>query len=256
MLLVVDAGNTHTVIGIFDADRLVHHWRIHTDRHTTEDELQVLITGLFAASAMEPAQITHTILSSVVPPMGELIEAFCRKYLGHAPVQVDAATCGGLPIRYGNPDEVGADRLVNAVAAYDKYRTSLIVIDFGTATTFDAISADGAYLGGAISPGIGIASDALFSRASKLPRIELHNAPKTAIGKDTAASMQSGIVFGYAALVDGMVDRIRAELTASPKVIATGGWAALMGQVARRIEAVEPLLTLEGLRLIWNRTPH
>jgi type III pantothenate kinase len=187
--------------------------------------------------------------------MVALLDTFCRKYLGHAPLWVDARTCAGMPIHYRNPDEVGADRIVNAVAAYEKYRTSLIIIDFGTATTFDAISAQGEYLGGAISPGIHIASEALFQKASKLPRVEIFKPPSQVIGKDTAGSIKSGIIFGYAGLVDGMVRRMAAEMGGQPKVIATGGLAPLMQNVSETIEAVDGALTLEGLRLIAERMP-
>ena len=175
---------------------------------------------------------------------------FCRKYLGRPPVWVDPAAYRGMPNLYRNPAEVGADRIVNAVAAFHKYRQSLIIIDFGTATTFDSISDKGEYLGGAISPGIIIASEALFLKASRLPRVEILKQPKTAVGKDTAGSIQSGIIYGYAGLVDGMVRRIRKEMGTNPKVIATGGLAPLMRDVCESIETVEPLLTLDGLRII------
>jgi type III pantothenate kinase len=250
MLLVIDVGNTHTVMGVYDDRRMVKAWRIHTERNATEDEFNVLAGSLFAASRIDPGQIAKTVISCVVPPMVTLLDSFCRKYLGHPPHWVDPRTYTGMPIRYANPAEVGADRIVNAVAAYQKYRTMLVVIDFGTATTFDVISGAGEYLGGAITPGIMIASEALFLKASKLPRVEIFTAPRKVVGRDTIASIQSGIIHGYAALVDGMVARIAKELGARPKVIATGGLAELMAGVAESIEAVEPDLTLEGLRLI------
>jgi len=250
MLLVIDVGNTNTVIGIYDGEYLVCDWRVRTERETTEDEYYVLITSLFAARRIDPAAIGRTIISSVVPPMANILDAFCRRYLGHAPRWVDPRHEAPMPILYSNPAEVGADRIVNAVAAYHRYPGSLIVIDFGTATTFDAISERGEYLGGAISPGIRIAAEALFMRASKLPRVEIFTAPERVVGQDTAASIQSGIIFGYAALVDGMVNRMRREMGTPAKVLATGGLAPLMAEVAETIDEVESDLTLEGLRII------
>ena len=250
MLLVIDVGNTNIVLGVFKVDRLVAHWRIRTERDTTEDEFNVLAAGLFARGQIDFQDIGKTIISSVVPPMVNILDTFCRKYLGHAPHWSAARSYPGMPILYSNPNEVGADRIVNAVGAYQRYRTGLIVIDFGTATTFDVISERGEYLGGAICPGIGIASEALFARASKLPRVEIFKAPETVVGKDTIGSIQSGIIFGYAGLVDGMVQRIRTEMQARMKVVATGGLAPLIRNVATTIEAVEPNLTLEGLKII------
>jgi type III pantothenate kinase len=253
MLFVIDVGNTNTVMGIYDGERRVQDWRIRTERNTTEDEFNLLVSGLFRGSGVRLSDVTDTIISNVVPPMSSILDAFCRKYLNRAPFWVDARTAAGMEILYSNPAEVGADRIVNAVAAYAKYRTGLIVIDFGTATTFDAISERGAYLGGAISPGIRIAADALFMKASKLPRVDIIQAPERVIGKDTIGSIQAGVIFGYAGLVDGMVRRMREEMDPAPKVIATGGLAPLMADVAESIEAVEPDLTLEGLRLLYKR---
>lgn len=252
MLLVIDVGNTNTVMGVFDGDNLVHHWRIRTERHTTEDEFNVLVSALFARQGIEFERIDKTVISCVVPPMVTILDSFGRKYMGHAPDWVDAKSYPGMPILGDNPNEVGADRIVNAVAAYEKYRTCMIIIDFGTATTFDVISERGEYLGGAISPGIGISSDALFSHASKLPRVDLLKPPETVVGKDTISCIQSGIIFGYAGLVDGMVQRIKSEMKFTPKVIATGGLAPLIHKVSDTIETVEPDLTLEGLRIISN----
>jgi type III pantothenate kinase len=252
MLLVIDVGNTNTVIGVYKEKALVQNWRIRTERRTTEDEFNILAKNLFHEGNIESKNIRKTIISCVVPPMVTILDSFCRKYLGHGPLWVDATSSPKLPIRYKNPSEVGADRIVNAVAAFHKYRTSLIVIDFGTATTFDAISEKGEYLGGAISPGIMIASEALFIKASKLPRVEIFIPPKSVIGKDTASSIKAGIIFGYAGLVDGMVKRMSSEMGTHPKVIATGGLADLICQVSETIEAVEPNLTLEGLRIISN----
>ncbi len=250
MLLLIDVGNTNIVLGVFDSDKLVAHWRIRTERNTTEDEFNVLAAGLFGRSRIDMASIKKTVISCVVPPMVTILDGFCRKYLGHAPHWIDAKSYPKMPILYHNPNEVGADRVVNAVGAYEKYRTGLIVIDFGTATTFDVISEKGEYLGGAISPGIGISSDALFAHASKLPRVEIFQTPASVVGKDTIGSIQSGIIYGYAGLVDGMVQRIREEVGFPCKVVATGGLAPLIQHAADTIEAVEPNLTLEGLKII------
>jgi type III pantothenate kinase len=252
MLLVIDVGNTNIVMGVYDGKKRVKDWRIRTERNTTEDEFNVLASHLFAEESLSPDDIDTTIISSVVPPMANILNAFCRKYLHHEPRWVNARTATRLPIRYDNPEEVGADRIVNAVAAYEKYRQALVVIDFGTATTFDAIGADGAYLGGAISPGIAISAEALFQHASKLPRVEIFQPPERVIGKHTIGSIQSGIIHGYAAMVDGMVERIRSEMGTAVRVIATGGLAPLMQQVARTIDAIEPGLTLEGLRILYE----
>jgi type III pantothenate kinase len=250
MLLVIDVGNTNTVMGMFDGDALLHSWRIRTERDTTEDEFSLLVSGLLARSGITFQAVEKTVISCVVPPLVGILDQFGRKYLGRPPHWIDAKSYPGMPILGSNPDEVGADRIVNAVGAYQRYRTSLIIIDFGTATTFDAISKQGEYLGGAISPGIGISAEALFSQASKLPRVEIFKPPAAVIGTDTISCIQSGIIFGYAGLVDGMVRRMQAELGGDPKVIATGGLAPLMRDVAETIEVVEPDLTLQGLKII------
>lgn len=253
MLLVIDVGNTNTVLGIFDGDQLLDDWRIRSNKNMTEDEFNVLVSSLFKESGISPDLIKSTLISCVVPRMMIILEAFCNKYLGHAPKWVDAETVAPImPNLYGNPSEVGADRIVNSIAAYDKYNKGLIVIDFGTATTFDVISDMGEYIGGAISPGIMIASEALFARASKLPRVEIFSKPSAVIGKDTAGSMKSGIIYGYAGLVDGMVKRIKQEMNCPLTIIATGGLAPLMSGISETIEIVEGSLTLEGLRLINN----
>jgi len=250
MLLVIDVGNTNTVMGIYQKDNLVRDWRIRTERKTTEDEFNVIFSGLFASGSITVGAIEKTVISCVVPPMVTILDSFCRKYLGHAPLWVDARSYTRMPILIHNPAELGADRIVNSVAAYHKYHKSLIIIDFGTATTFDVVSHKGEYLGGAISPGIMIASEALFREASKLPRVEIFERPDNVVGKDTAGSIKSGIIFGYAGLVDGIVDRMKAQMDPVPMVIATGGLAPLMANVARSIETVESSLTLEGLRII------
>jgi type III pantothenate kinase len=254
MLLVIDVGNTNTVVGLYREDRLVCDWRIHTERNSTEDEFNVLMMNLFAHEGIDSGDIGQTIISSVVPPMVGILESFCQKYLGQTPYWVDARKAGFIPIRCPNPAEIGADRLVNAVAAYERYGTSLVVIDFGTATTFDAISANGEYMGGAISPGIMISAEALFQKASKLPRVEIFQPPESVIGTDTIAAIQSGIIYGYAGLVDGIALRMKAELGEGTRIVATGGLAPLIHQVSSTIEAVESTLTLEGLRLIWMKT--
>ena len=253
MLLAIDIGNTNTVIGVYDGDRLIHHWRLRTEKDATEDEFLLLIKNLFAFEGAKVEAITGTIISCVVPPMVNILDSFCTKYLYHEPMWVHAATFKEMPILYDDPKEVGADRIVNAVAAFHKYRTSIVVVDFGTATTFDCISDEGAYLGGAISPGILISSEALFQKASKLPRIEIFAVPKCVIAKDTVSSMNAGIIYGYAGLVDGIVRRIKKEMVPVPKVIATGGLAELVAEVAETIEAVEPHLTLQGLRIIYDK---
>ena len=250
MLLVIDIGNTNTVMGVYDGQDLIKDWRIRTERNTTEDEFNILISGLFEQSGMRLKDVDRTIISSVVPPMVTILDSFCRKYIGYPPHWVDAGSYSRMPILFKNPAEVGADRIVNAVAAYHKYKTSLIVIDFGTATTFDAISKKGEYVGGAISPGIMIASEALFRQASKLPRVEIFVPPETVIGKDTENSIKAGIIYGYAGLVDGIVKRMKIEMGTGPKVIATGGLAELICSVSDTIEVVEPDLTLYGLQII------
>lgn len=250
MLLVIDVGNTNTVMGIYDKATLIKDWRIRTERKTTEDEFNVIVTSLFASGGIDAGTIRKTVISCVVPPMVTILDSFCRKYLGHSPQWVDARSYTRMPILINNPAELGADRIVNAVAAYHKYRKSLIIIDFGTATTFDVVSPNGEYLGGAISPGIMIASEALFREASKLPRVEIFERPVDVVGKDTAGSIKSGIIFGYAGLVDGIVGRMKEQMDSEPMVLATGGLAPLMANVARSIEKVDGSLTLEGLRLI------
>ena len=256
MLLVIDVGNTNIVLGVYQNDLLIKNWRIRTERNITEDEFHILAHNLFQGSQIHSHHIDRTIISCVVPPLVNILDAFCQKYLHHAPVWVDARSFTGMPILYTNPGEVGADRIVNAVAAYHKYRTSLIIIDFGTATTFDVVSEKGEYLGGAITPGIMISAEALFKNASKLPRVEIFTAPPRVIGKDTASSIQSGIIYGYAGLVDGMVVRLKEEMGTSPRIIATGGLSVLMAGVSRTIEAVESDLTLEGLLIISHQMNH
>jgi type III pantothenate kinase len=250
MLFVIDVGNTNIVLGVYSGKTLLKSWRVRTERNTTEDEFNILVASLFSAGGFMLDEIEKTLVSCVVPPMVMILDSFCRKYLGHSPRWVNAKSYAQMPILISNPSELGADRIVNAVAAYDKYQTSLIVIDFGTATTFDAVSQKGEYLGGAISPGIIISSEALFLKASKLPRIEIFEPPERVVGKDTGQSLQAGIIYGYAGLVDGIVKRMKAEMGTDPKIVATGGLASLISHVSETIETVEPDLTLEGLRII------
>ncbi|UHA75308.1 type III pantothenate kinase [Paenibacillus sp. 481] len=254
MILVVDVGNTNIVLGVYQNETLLHHWRLSTNRQATSDEYGVMIHNLFAMARLSVSDIQGVILSSVVPPIMRTMELLCEVYLHKTPIIVGPGVKTGLNIRYENPREVGADRIVNAVAAVDLYggQQPLVVVDFGTATTFDVIDIKGDYMGGAIMPGIGISTEALYQRASKLPRIELTK-PKSVIGRNTVHSMQAGIIFGYAGQVDGIIDRIADELGAKPKVIATGGLAELIASESRTIEHIDSLLTLEGLRLIYNR---
>jgi type III pantothenate kinase len=227
MLLVIDVGNTNTVLGVFDGEELVHDWRIRTVIEHTVDEYGMLMYNLYKSSKISSKAIQHIIISCVVPPMLHILERVCEKYFQVEPLIVGPGIKTGMPIFYDNPREVGADRIVNAVAAYEKYRQEAIVVDFGTATTFDYVSQKGEYMGGCIAPGIVISSEALFKRASKLPRVDF-STPKSIIAKDTVSSMQAGIIFGYAGLVDGIVARMREEIQSNPLVIATGGLARVV----------------------------
>ncbi|WP_059040365.1 type III pantothenate kinase [Paenibacillus rubinfantis] len=252
MFLVVDVGNTNIVLGIYRGKELLHHFRISTNRQATVDEYGVLIHNLFDMVGIRESEMEGVIISSVVPPLMHVLEELSEKYLRQKPLVVGPGIKTGLNLRYENPREVGADRIVNAVAAIERYGGPLVVVDFGTATTFDCIDAAGNYLGGAIVPGIGISTEALYQRASKLPRIELEK-PKKVIGRNTVHAMQAGIIFGYAGQVDGIVERIAKEMGMKPKVIATGGLAELIASETRTIEEVHSQLTLEGLRIIYER---
>lgn len=252
MLLVFDVGNTNIVLGVYDGDKLLYHWRVSTDRQKTADEYGVLINSLFSQRGMAMADIDALIISSVVPPLMVPLTRMAQRYLHVDPLIVGPGIKTGICIRYENPREVGADRIVNAVAAYEKYGGPLIIVDFGTATTFCAIDAQGDYLGGAISPGIGISTEALFQRAAKLPRIELVK-PRTVICRNTVASMQSGIIYGFVGQVDEIVRRMQEEMGGKAFVVATGGLAKLMAEESKTINVVEHFLTLEGLRIIYNR---
>lgn len=253
MILVVDIGNTNIVLGVYRERELLHHFRLSTARQSTVDEYGVLIRNLFNMSGLSFKDMEGVIISSVVPPLVQVIVEMCVKYIGKDPLLVGPGIKTGLNLRYENPREVGADRIVNAVAAIEQYQCPLVVVDFGTATTFDCIDAGANYLGGAIVPGLGISTEALYQRASKLPRIELEK-PKKVIGRNTVHAMQAGIIFGYAGQVEGIVRRIKQEMNAPVlKVIATGGLASLIASETECIDEVNPMLTLEGLRIIYNR---
>lgn len=252
MLLVVDIGNSNIVLGTYENKELKRHWRISTDRQRTGDEYGMLINNLFNFHQLQFKDVEAIIISSVVPSLIVPFSKMCERYFHIKPLVVGPGTKTGICIKYENPREVGADRIVNAVAAYHKYGGPLIIIDFGTATTFCALTEKGDYLGGAIAPGIGISSEALFQRTSKLPRIELKR-PKSVICRNTVTSMQSGIIYGAAGQIDEIVRRMKEELGGDAKVIATGGLANLIAEVSSTIDAVEPFLTLEGLRLICER---
>ncbi len=252
MLLVIDVGNSNTVLGTYRGDELTQEWRIATDKDRTVDEYAMLVHNLFELAQMRFNQLSAVIISCVVPPMLNSLEALCKKYFDLVPLVVGPGMKTGMPIQYDNPKEVGADRIVNAVAAYERWHCGMIVVDFGTATTFDVISATGEYQGGAIAPGIGISAEALFARASKLPRVEFIR-PAQVVAKNTVNSMQSGIFYGYVGLVEGIVARICEEVGLPLKVVATGGLAASISEASGVIDCVEPFLTLEGLRILYQR---
>ena len=253
MLFCIDIGNTNTVLGVADKDQVLEHWRIRTEKDATADELGILIGNLFRSSEIRMSDITDIIISCVVPPLLNAFEELARRYFNVTPMIVGPGLKTGMPIHYPNPKEVGADRIANAVAAYEKYRTGLVVVDFGTATTFDCVSDEGAYIGGAIATGVIISCEALFQRASKLPRVEIFASPKNVIAKDTISSMNAGIIYGYAGLVDGIVKRIKKAVKYDLSVIATGGLAPLICEESETIDHVEEFLTLEGLMLIFKR---
>lgn len=252
MLLVVDVGNTNTVLGLYDGDRLVHDFRIETAKGRTSDEYHVLLLNLLTVAGIKRSEVRASILASVVPTFNDTVIDAVDRAFDHEIMVVGPGIKTGMPVLYENPREVGADRIVNAVAAYEHVKGAAIVVDFGTATTFDCISDKGEYLGGAIAPGMEISASALFARAAKLPRSEIARPPR-AIGRNTVNSMQSGIVFGYVGLVDGLVRRLAAEMDTRVTVIGTGGLARLIESDSETIDEIDEFLTLEGLRLIYLR---
>lgn len=258
MLLAVDIGNSHTVLGVFEGDVLAHHFRLSTDRARTEDEYGVLIRALLAERGIEWTAVDDAIVASVVPPLTEHWERLLAQRLGRVPLVVGPGVKTGMAIRYDNPREVGADRIVNGVAGFERFRSEdggpfgVVVVDFGTATTFDVISPRAEYLGGAIAPGVMISAEALFQRASKLPRVDL-TLPDSPVGKNTVSSMQAGILYGYIGLVDGVLHRIREAVDFSFKTVATGGVARVIAEHAATIDLVDDELTLKGLRIIYGR---
>ncbi|NLV23251.1 MAG: type III pantothenate kinase [Deltaproteobacteria bacterium] len=252
MLLAFDVGNTNIVLGVFRSGELRHSWRITSVKFRTDDEYAIVIRSLFQFGGIDLEDIGATIISCVVPPVLNPLSEFCRRYLHHNPCIVGPGVKTGMPILYENPRDVGADRIVNAVAAYEEYRRSVIVVDFGTATTFDFVSPRGEYLGGAIAPGLSISSEALFSKASKLPRVELAQPPQV-IARNTVNSIQAGLFFGYAGLVDGIVNRMKKEAGEDSFVLATGGLCDAIAAASETIDRSDPYLALKGLRLIHER---
>jgi type III pantothenate kinase len=256
MLLAIDVGNSNIVLGVFDGAALVQSWRLQTLRERTSDELGLLVDGLFAHSRIERVQVRGVIVGSVVPPVTGTMHAMAQRYFGVHALNVEPGVNTGMPILYENPAEVGADRIVNAVAAYEQHgrgvKRPIIVVDFGTATTLDAISAKGEYLGGAICPGVQISADALFQRAARLPRIEVRK-PARVVGRTTVGAMEAGLFFGYVGMVEGLTRRMSAELGGDAITIATGGLAEVITPEIPAIQHVEPDLTLHGLRIVWER---
>ena len=252
LLLTIDAGNTNTVLGVHEGATLKAHWRLTTRREQTADEYGILVRNLFSASGIDPRGIGGVALASVVPPLTPVLVALSRAYLGQEPLVIEPGVRTGMPILYEPPGDVGADRIVNGVAAFAAYGGPVIVVDFGTATTFDVVTRKGEYAGGAICPGIGISADALFQRAARLPRVDVRN-PGRVIGRSTVGSIQAGLYFGYAGMVESMIGRIRAELQEPARAVATGGLAETLAADIPSIEAVDPALTLTGLRLIYER---
>lgn len=253
MILVLDAGNSNIVLGVYDNDQLTFHWRMGTDRHKTADEYAMQVNAFFMHAGISFEQINGIIISSVVPPIMFALEEMCNKYFRAKPIIVGPGVKTGLNIKYENPREVGADRIVNAIAALQQYGGQpLIIVDFGTANTYCYINEKGEYMGGAIAPGISISTEALYTKASKLPRIEIAR-PSHIVGKNTVSSMQSGILYGFIGQVEGIVSRMKAQSKQEPLVIATGGMASLVANETKMIDIVEPFLTLKGLYIIYKR---
>ena len=262
MLLVLDVGNTNTVLGVFEARpegsdtskprRLVANWRVTTNKSQTVDEYGVLFRNLFAMNKIEVSAVQGIVISSVVPPLDSTLREVCERYFQIKPLFIEPGVKTGMPVHYDNPAEVGADRIVNSVAAFEKFGGPCVVVDFGTATTFDIVSPKGEYLGGVITPGIGISADALFERTARLPRVDIRKPPRV-IATNTVNSLQSGLYYGYIGLIDGILERLIGELGKDVRVVATGGLASLMGSGSKYIREVDDLLTLEGLRIIYER---
>ena len=256
MLLAIDVGNTNTVLGLFELEsekpELAAHWRVTTHRTQTADEYGVLFVNLFEMNGMATSQVSHIIISSVVPPVDSTLRQVCQEYFKLQPLFVEPGIKTGMPVLQDNPADLGADRVVNCIAAFERYGGPCVVVDFGTATTFDVISAKGEYVGGAIAPGLGISADALFTRAARLGRVDIKR-PAKVIGTNTVTHIQSGLYYGYIGLVDGILERIVAELGVKPRVIATGGLARQISEDSRYISEIDDMLTLDGLRILFER---
>jgi len=253
LLFAIDVGNSNTVLGVFQGAKLLAHWRLTTLHEQTVDEWGILTRNLFALEHIDPAKITGIIIASVVPPLDSTLEEVARRYFHTPAVFVRANGKTGIPVRYIPPQDVGADRIVNGAAAFEKYGGPCIVVDFGTAITFDAISAQGEYLGGVIAPGLGISSEALFARAARLPRVDVRQ-PPSVVGNTTVGSMQSGLYYGFLGMIDGILERMLAEMGPRCPVIATGGQADLLAKGSRFIQKTDPFLTLWGLKILWDKS--